>query len=255
MTPDDAIKAGAMALFGEKYGDEVRVVSMGEQQDKNTTYSTELCGGTHVKRTGDIGIFKIVNESAVASGVRRIDALTGQAALDYLNNREISLIKTADILKSTPQDVEQRVSSLLSERKSLERELSTLRRKLAAQGNNQSSSDKSSSVNEINGIKFISRSLKDVPAKELKPLVDQLKSDIGSGIITVCANNDGKASIVVGVTNDLTNNFNAVDLVRIGSQAMGGKGGGGRPDMAQAGGPDGSLINQAIKAIEVSLAK
>ncbi len=257
MTPDDAIKAGAMALFGEKYGDEVRVVSMGakENKDKNTVYSTELCGGTHVKRTGDIGIFKIINESAVASGVRRIDALTGQAALDYLNNREISLIKTADILKSTPQDVEQRVSSLINERKRLERELSILRRKLAAQGNSQASDNKSSAASEINGIKFISRSLKDVPAKELKPLVDQLKSDIGSGIITVCANNDGKASIVVGVTNDLTNNFNAVDLVRIGSEAMGGKGGGGRPDMAQAGGPDGNLINQAIKAIEISLAK
>ena len=250
MTPDDAIKAGAMALFGEKYGDEVRVVSMGSDQGGNLVYSTELCGGTHAKRTGDIGIFKIVSEGAVASGVRRVEALTGQAAIDYLSKRDNDLIDAADVLKSTPQDVPTRVASLLEERKKLEREVSDLRRKLAAAGSGGAASPE---AKEINGVKFSSRILKDVPAKELKPLVDQLKKDVGSGVIAVCANNDGKASLVVGVTADLTERFNAVDLVRIGSEAMGGKGGGGRPDMAQAGGPDGTICDKAIAAIETAM--
>ena len=245
MPLDEARESGAMALFGEKYDDEVRVVSMGSDN-----FSIELCGGTHVKRTGDIGLLKIISEGALSSGIRRIEAVTGANALDYLNKQDTLLQSTAAILKAAPSDLETRVRNLMDEKKKLEKEVSDLRKKLAS-----GSANNSNDIKEINGVKFIGRVLEDFPAKDLKPMVDDLKTKISSGVITLVATNDGKASIVVGVTNDLTDKISAVDLVRTGSQALGGKGGGGRPDMAQAGGPNANTANDAITAIENILEK
>ncbi|RVU34631.1 alanine--tRNA ligase [Hwanghaeella grinnelliae] len=250
MTPDAAVEAGALALFGEKYGEEVRVVSMGAPESENRVYSTELCGGTHVNRTGDIGAFRIIGEAAVAAGVRRVECLTGEAALDYARARDRKLQDIAGALKTAPSDAPERVVSLLEERRKLEREVSDLRRKLAAGGGASGGPE----AKDVAGTKFASRVLEGVPPKELKPLVDQLKQQVGSGVVAIVAVNDGKASLVVGVTDDLTATQNAVDLVRVGSQAIGGKGGGGRPDMAQAGGPDGASAAKAIEAIEGALA-
>ncbi|OUS14677.1 alanine--tRNA ligase [Rhodospirillales bacterium 47_12_T64] len=252
MTPDEAIKEGAMALFGEKYGEEVRVVSMGGADSSTGSgyYSTELCGGTHVRRTGDIGFFKIVSESALASGVRRIEAVTGQAALEYVSTQESQLSGAAAAIKASPAELEARVTSLLEERKRLERDLTDARRKLAASGG---SSTAGADFKDVNGIKFAPRILEDVLPKDLKPTADELKKQIGSGVIVLIANTDGKASIVVAVTEDLTDKISAVDLVRAGSAALGGKGGGGRPDMAQAGGPDAAKAPEAIAAIEALL--
>ena len=251
MTPDEAQKAGAVALFGEKYGDEVRVVSMGDAKtDSELPYSMELCGGTHVRRTGDIGVFKITSESAVAAGVRRVEAMTGAAALDHIATREAIVADAAQVLNAAPGDIPARVNALLQERRTMEREMAELRRKLAEGGGAASSPD----VRDVNGISIATRLLDDVPAKELKPLVDSLKGQVGSGIVAVVSVSDGKASLVVGVTEDLTERVNAIDLVRAGSAAVGGKGGGGRPDMAQAGGPDGSAGAAALKAIEEAVA-
>jgi len=247
MEPEAAVEAGAMALFGEKYGDEVRVVSMGEDTG-NEFYSTELCGGTHVSRTGDIGIFKILNESAVASGVRRIEAVTGDGARAYFASVEQALLQAASVLKSRPEEVAERVEALLEDRRRLERELSEMRRQLATGG----AGSAVESI-DIGGISFVSRLLVDVPAKELKGLVDDLKGQMTSGVVAVVSNMDGKANVVVGVTGDLIPDINAVDLVRAGSAAVGGKGGGGRPDMAQAGGPDGAGGQAALDAIATAL--
>ena len=249
MTPDEAIAAGAMALFGEKYGDEVRVVSMGN--DGKTTYSTELCGGTHVSRTGEIGLVRVVGESAVASGVRRIEALTGKAALDHLENQELALQKTAALLKSQPADVPERVAGLIEDRKRLERELADMRKKMAAGGGGDG---QAAEARDVGGITYSPRLLDDMPAKDLKSLADDIKTQIKSGVVALVAVNDGKVSLVVAVTSDLTDKINAVDLVRVGSEAVGGKGGGGRPDMAQAGGPDGANAKAALDAIEAALA-
>jgi len=247
MTPDEAIEAGALALFGEKYGEEVRVLSMGgEDPVKGGTYSVELCGGTHVRRTGDIGFFKITGEGALASGVRRIEAVVGAAALDYVRRQDELLSQSATALKSAPGEIPLRVSALVEERKRLEREVADLRRKLATGGG----SDGAAAPTEVNGLKFVPRILEDVPAKDLKSMADDLKKQVGSGVVTLIAVNEGRASIVVGVTDDLTGRISAVDLVRAGSAALGGKGGGGRPDMAQAGGPDGSASASAVNAIE-----
>mgnify|MGYP001824839360 CR=1 FL=1 len=253
MTPDEAIEAGALALFGEKYGDEVRVVSMGGLDEPHKgpgrTFSTELCGGTHVGRTGDIGFFKIVGEAALASGVRRIEAVAGQAALDWAERQEELVNEASAALKVAPAELPGRVAGLLEERRQLERKLGELRRRVASGGMNGAEPE----IEEVNGFKFTSRVLEDVPAKDLKPLADTLKQRIGSGVVAVVAVSDGKASLVVGVTDDLTDRISAVDLVRQGSQALGGKGGGGRPDMAQAGGPDGSAAGAAIAAIQSAL--
>ena len=247
MNIDDARETGAMALFGEKYDDEVRVVSMGSMgADKQ--YSVELCGGTHVNRTGDIGLFKIVAQSAVSAGVRRLEAVTGSNALAYYEEQETRLNDAANVLKSAPAEVVARIQSLTDERKKLEQEVSTLRKKLASGGG--SSSDE---VKDINGVKFIGKVLEDFPAKDLKSMVDDMKKSIGSGVIALIATQEGKASIVVGVTNDLTDNINAVDLVKLGAEALGGKGGGGRPDMAQAGGANPSAANDAVSVIEGKL--
>jgi alanyl-tRNA synthetase len=244
MTPDDAIGAGAMALFGEKYGEEVRVVSMGEGAAR---YSVELCGGTHVRRTGDIGLFKLVAESAVAAGVRRIEAVVGAAAEGWVAEQADLLGRVAHSLKSTPSELPARIDALIEERRRLEREVSDLRRQMAT-GEAQATANKT-----IAGITFAGRKLDGVPAKDLKGMADEIKKQIGSGVVALISAAEGKASLVVAVTEDLTSRISAVDLVRVGSEALGGKGGGGRPDMAQAGGPDNGQVESALTAIEGAL--
>ncbi|MAH84618.1 MAG: alanine--tRNA ligase [Rhodospirillaceae bacterium TMED8] len=248
MDPDAAVEAGAMALFGEKYGDQVRVVTMGAENDEDR-YSVELCGGTHVKRTGDIGPFKIIGESAVAAGVRRIEALTGPSCLAYFEAVENALNKAAALLKVTPEDVPARVESLIGERRNLERSLAQVRRKLVT----GIGIDTTVETKEVAAFRFAPRLFDDIPSKDLKNLVDDLKNQIGSGIVAVVSHIDGKASLVVGVTDDLTDRISAVDLVRTGSEAVGGKGGGGRSGMAQAGGPNGQNGQAALDAIELML--
>ena len=251
MDPESAVEAGAMALFGEKYGDEVRVVSMGDDINADF-FSTELCGGTHVKRTGDIGVFKILSETAVASGVRRIEALTGAGARAYFAETEKTLFEVASHLKANPSDVPARVKTLVEERRKLERELADARKKLAM-GGGVSKSDDTNAVETVNGVAFLGRVLEGVPAKELKGVVDDLKTQMGSGVVAVLSVNDDKVSLVVGVTDDLTATNSAVGLVQAGSAAVGGKGGGGRPDMAQAGGPDTSKANEALDSIKAAI--
>ena len=250
MTPEDAIKAGAMALFGEKYGDEVRVVSMGSES-REGRFSVELCGGTHARRTGDIGGFKIVAESAVASGVRRIEAVTGPAFLAWAQAQEELLSRAAEVLKAAPADLPARIVGLVEDRRKLERELAETRKQLVTGGGPGGGSG--AATKTIAGITFAGKVLDGVPAKDLKGMADEIKKQIGSGIIALVACADGKASLVVCVTDDLTGRHSAVDLVRIGSEALGGKGGGGRADMAQAGGPDASAAAAAIAKIEAAL--
>lgn len=248
---EDAMHSGARALFGEKYDDEVRVVSMGTTAaGAKHPYSVELCGGTHVKRTGEIGLFKIVSEGAVSAGIRRIEGLTGEGALKYFEEQESRVHDMAGILKSSPADVVARVKSLADEKKKLEQEISTLRRQLATGGAGSANDD----VKDVGGVKYLAKILPGFPAKDLKPMADDLKKKIGSGVIALIATEDDKASIVVGVTADLTGRISAVELVKIGAEALGGSGGGGRPDMAQAGGPNAAAANGAADAIEKKLA-
>jgi alanyl-tRNA synthetase len=253
MSPDEAKAEGAMALFGEKYGDEVRVVSMGAPVDGGKSYSVELCGGTHVRRTGDIGLIKIVSESAVSAGVRRIEALTGIGARTWLAERDHLLSEASAVLKVAPAELPARVAALAEERRKLEREVGELRRQVAL-GGGSGGAPAGGGAREVAGVKFVSRVAEGLPAKDLKPMADELKKQIGTGVVALIATNEGKASIVVGVTDDLTAKVSAVDLVRAGAEACGGKGGGGRPDMAQAGGPDAVLANAAIEAIEKAVA-
>ena len=248
MSPEDAIEAGAMALFGEKYGDEVRVLSMGAASGK--TYSVELCGGTHVRALGDIAMLRIVSESAVSSGVRRIEALTGEGARAWLTGREDMLKGAASLLKTTPDDVETRVAALLDERRKLERELAEAKKALALGGGGKAEA----ADEEIGGVKFSGQVLDGLDPKELRGLLDNAKTRMGSGVAVVVAVNDGKASIAAAVTDDLTATVSAVDLVRAGVEALGGKGGGGRPDMAQGGGPDGTKGAEALAAVKAMLA-
>jgi alanyl-tRNA synthetase len=254
MSVDDAIAEGAMALFGEKYGDEVRVVSMGRAKrgaKAGKPYSVELCGGTHVRETGDIGLIRILSDSAVGAGVRRIEALTGEAARDYLSTQDERVRQLAAILKVQPDDVLGRVESLVEERRKLERELAETRKKLAMGG---SAGGGDQALRDIAGVKFLGRVVTGVEPKDLKSLADEGKKSAGSGVVTLIGvSEDGKASAVVAVTDDLTSRFSAVDLVRVASQALGGKGGGGRPDMAQAGGPDGARAAEAIEAVAAAL--
>ncbi|MBI1214204.1 MAG: alanine--tRNA ligase, partial [Alphaproteobacteria bacterium] len=253
MPVDDARAMGAMAMFGEKYDEEVRVLAMGgpDPDETEKPYSMELCGGTHVRRTGDIGLFKIVSESALAAGIRRIEGVTGQGALAYLTEQQERLQSIAHLLKAAPAEAVSRVEALVNDKKKLEKELSDLRRKLAAGGGGAAEAE----AKDINGVKFTSRVLEGIPANELKPLADELKARLGSGVVAlVSVAEDGKASLVVAVTADLTAKVDAVKLVRIGAEKLGGKGGGGRPDMAQAGGPDGRQANDAVGAIEAALA-
>ena len=243
MDPDSAIKAGAMALFGEKYGNEVRVVSMGGTVGDGGPYSVELCGGTHVARTGDIAVFRLLSESSVAVGVRRIEAVTGIGALEQFDMVENLLERASAPLKASPEQLPDRVAALVEERRRLEREITDLRQKLA------SGVRSDAGVADVAGIRFAARILDQVPARALKGMADNLKTEVGSGIAAIAATGDGKISLVVGVTEDLADRISAVDLVRAGAMAIGGKGGGGRPDMAQAGGPDAAGAEVAIEAV------
>jgi alanyl-tRNA synthetase len=254
MTVDAAVAEGAMALFGEKYGDEVRVVSMGRNGEGSTRpiYSLELCGGTHVSRTGDIGVIKIIAESGSAAGVRRMEALAGEAAREYLNLQDKRVTAAASVLKTSPSDLVNRIEVMLDERKKLERELTEAKRALAM---GDGAAAGASDIEIVNGTNFMSRMLGEMDSKTLKGLVDENKSSLGSGVIALISTNDeGKASLYVGVTPDLTAKFSAVNLVRAGAAALGGKGGGGRPDMAQAGGPDGAKSQEALAAIRSIIA-
>ncbi|MXW90440.1 MAG: alanine--tRNA ligase [Rhodospirillaceae bacterium] len=256
MTPDAAVEAGALALFGEKYGEEVRVVSMGPPApgEAGDFYSTELCGGTHVRRTGDIGLFRILSESAVAAGVRRIEVATGAAAERHARTEAQALAGAAAVLKTAAADLPARVAALLDERKKLERELAEARRALVSAGGAAGSGAAAGpATRQVSGVTFAPRALDGASPKDLKPMADDLKAQIGSGVVALVTGSGGKASLVVGVTDDLTDRINAVDLVRIGSVALGGKGGGGRPDMAQAGGPDPAGAEAALAAIEDAL--
>jgi len=251
MSPEEAIEAGAMALFGEKYGEEVRVLAMGRVAGSRN-YSVELCGGTHVNATGDIGVFRIVSESAVSSGVRRIEALTGEGARRWLVSREDTLKGTAGLLRTTPDEVEARVAALIEERRKLERELADAKRALALAGSGSTAA--APADEQVGGVKFSGQVLDGLDPKELRGLLDQAKQRMGSGVAVVVAVNEGKASIAAAVTNDLVDRVSAVDLVRAGVEALGGKGGGGRPDMAQGGGPDGTKAGDAIAAVRAILA-
>ena len=251
MTPDEAISAGAMALFGEKYGDEVRVLSMGRMSEND--YSVELCGGTHVRALGDIQLFKIISESAVSAGVRRIEALTGEAARQWLSDRDARLREAAATLKSSPDEVPVRIASLVEERKRLERELADARKQLSMGGG--ATRSEGPAPEEVNGHKFIGQVVEGFDPKGLRAAVDDMKKRLGSGIGALVAVNKGRASVAVGVTDDLTGQVNAVDLVKAAVAALGGQGGGGRPDMAQGGGPDGSKAEDALKAVKDALEK
>jgi alanyl-tRNA synthetase len=252
MALDDARTSGARALFGEKYGDEVRVVAMGEGGGNALGWSVELCGGTHVKRTGDIGLITGLADSGVASGVRRLEAVTGQVARKSVN-KQVELARLASSeLKVSLEDMPARISSLLDERKKLERELSEAKKKLAMGG--PSTSGAPSDIRSVGDVKLMARVVNGIDIKELKGLADEGKKQLGSGVVALVATSeDGKASIVVGVTADLTARISAVDLVRKASEVLGGKGGGGKPDMAQAGGPDGAKAEAALKAVEAAL--
>jgi alanyl-tRNA synthetase len=251
MTPDEAISAGAMALFGEKYGDEVRVLSMG--RDSNTDYSVELCGGTHVRALGDIQLFKIISESAVSSGVRRIEALTGEAARQWLSDREAKLREAAATLKSSPEEVPARIAALVEERRKLERELVEAKKALAMGGG--SSKSEAAAPEDVNGHKFLGQVVEGLDPKNLRSTVDTMKQRVGSGIAALVAVNDGRASVAVGVTDDLTGQVSAVELVKAAVATLGGQGGGGRPDMAQGGGPDGAKAKEALNAVRRELEK
>jgi alanyl-tRNA synthetase len=269
MAYKDALETGAMALFGEKYGDEVRVVSMGTAESgaqgsgkANKAWSVELCGGTHVNRTGDIGLVKIVAESASSAGVRRVEALTADGARAYLAEQDSRMRELAGVLRTRPDDVVERVKTLLEERKQLERQLADAKRQLAlgsgpgqANGTAVDGSPVGTPIRAVGDIKLLARTVQGLNPKDLRGLIDDGKKQVGSGVVAIVGvTEDGKAGLAVGVTDDLTKRISAVDLVRAGAEALGGKGGGGRPDLAQAGGPDGSKAQAALAAIETRLA-
>ena len=246
MTPEAAVETGAMALFGEKYGEEVRVVSMGAPEGNKTAWSIELCGGTHVRRTGDIGYFRIVSELAVAAGVRRIEAVTGAAAEAVVLEIQHRLNEAAGALRSAPADVPERVTALLDERRKQDATISDLRRQLATGGS-------AAAVETVNGIALSARDMGETPARDLKGLAEAIGKQMGSGVVALVSSAEGKASIVIGVSPDLIGRVNAVDLVRKAAVAVGGKGGGGRPEMAQAGGPEGGKTAEALAAVRAAL--
>jgi alanyl-tRNA synthetase len=247
MSPEAAVAEGAMALFGEKYGEEVRVVSMGAGDERKPAYSIELCGGTHVRRTGDIGLFRIVGESAIGAGLRRIEATAGEAAVQRLAETDRVLAEAAATLKAPPAELPARIEAMIEERRRLERQITELQRRLATGG-------ESAAVEEVNGVRLAARNLGEVPARELKNLADAIQRKLGSGVVALVSTAEGKASIVVGISPDLTGRFDAVTLARAASAAVGGKGGGGRPDLAQAGGPDASRAEEALEAVRTALA-
>ena len=246
MTPDEASQEGALALFGEKYGEEVRVISMGEEI--NEPFSVELCGGTHVDRTGDIGYFKIVSESGIAAGIRRIEAFTGRRAEDFATSQQQVVLSLADQLKVSSSNVNEKIGQLFEERKLLEKEVQSLRQRLATSGGREALKPEL-----VNGIALFKKHLKDIPPQDLKSIVDELMTEFKSGIFAVVSENEGKVSLVIGVSPDLLYKFNAVDLIRAVIPSIGGKGGGGRPDLAQAGGPDGKGIENLFKALALEI--
>ncbi|RUP10828.1 alanine--tRNA ligase [Hyphomicrobium sp.] len=257
MAIDDARATGAMALFGEKYGEEVRVVSMGSTRPgANKAWSVELCGGTHVSRTGDIGLIRVVGESGSAAGVRRIEALTGEGARAYLEEQDSRVKEAASLLKTRPEDLIERLKTLVEERKALEKQLADAKRQIALGGGAGSgASANGEAIRSIGNVKLLARTVQGLNPKDLRGLIDDGKKQVGSGIVAVVGvTEDGKAGLAVGVTDDLVKTWSAVDLVKAGAEALGGKGGGGRPDMAQAGGPDGAKAGDALKAIEARLA-
>ncbi len=253
MTPDEAQAMGARALFGEKYGDEVRVVSMGQREagtgPAGTTYSLELCGGTHVRRTGDIGLMVITAEGASAAGIRRVEALTGEAAYEHLTAQEHRLADAAAVLKARPEEVPARLAALMDERRKLEAEVAELRRRVALGGGPAAGPE----AEDVNGIRFLAQVLPGVSPKDLRGLVDEHKKRLGSGAVLLIADTEGKAAVAAGVTEDLTGRLSAVDLVRAAVEKLGGTGGGGRPDMAQGGGPDPSGAGAAVDAARAAL--
>ena len=258
MALEDAKASGAMALFGEKYGDEVRVVSMGDAAPgANKAWSVELCGGTHARRTGDIGLVKVVAESASSAGVRRIEALTGDGARAYLAEADARLKEAAAVLKTRPEDLVERLKILVEERKTLERQLAEAKKQIALGGAGPAQNGASapaSAVRTVGDVKLLARSVQGLNPKDLRGLVDDGKKQVGSGVVAIVGvTEDGKAGLAVGVTEDLIKVWSAVDLVKVGAEALGGKGGGGRPDMAQAGGPDGAKAPDALAAIEARL--
>ena len=246
MTPDAAVAEGAMALFGEKYGDEVRVVAMGNGDADRKAWSIELCGGTHVRRTGDIGLLRIVAESAVSAGVRRIEAVCADAALAVIAENDRRLLEIATTLRAAPAELTDRIATLMEDRRKLERQVTELQKKLATGG-------AAADIEDLAGLKLAARNLGDVAPRELKSLAEAILTTLGSGIAALVSTAEGKASIVVAVSADLTAKHSAVDLVRAASAAVGGKGGGGRPDMAQAGGPDGEKADEALQAIRQAI--
>ena len=250
MTPDEAVEQGALALFGENYGDEVRVLSMGRHTDQH--YSVELCGGTHVAATGDIQLLKIISESAVSSGVRRIEALTGEAARQWLNARDDKLRETASTLKASPDEVPARVAALVEERRRLERELADAKKALAMGGGGAA---EAAGPERVGGYAFLGQVVEGLDPKGLRGEVDGMKQRLGSGIAALVAVNEGRASVAIGVTDDLVAQVSAVELVKAAVAALGGQGGGGRPDMAQGGGPDGAKADEALKAVKEALEK
>jgi alanyl-tRNA synthetase len=247
MTPEAAVAEGAMALFGEKYGEEVRVVAMGEGGGNRAAYSIELCGGTHVRRTGDIGFFRIVSEGAVAAGIRRIEAVTGAAAEAAVHAADQTLAEAAAVLRANPAELPERVAALQEDRRRLERQNADLQRRLAT-------GEAGGGVEEVGGVKLAARNLGEVPARDLKGLAETIGKQVGSGVVALVSTAEGKASVVVGVSPDLTPRFSAVDLVRLAATAVGGKGGGGRPDLAQAGGPHAAQAEAALAAVRAALA-
>ena len=252
MTPDDAIAAGAMALFGEKYGDEVRVLSMGRGDE--ASWSVELCGGTHVNALGDIGLFKIVGESAVSSGVRRIEALTGEAARLWLTHREDRLREAAGLLKASPEEVPARLAALVEDRRRLERELAEAKKALALGGSRSEAVSAAAAAESVGGVALVAQVIDGLDPKALRGLADEAKARLGSGVAVLVAINEGRAAVVVGVTDDLVGRLSAVDLVKRAVAALGGQGGGGRPDMAQGGGPDAANAEAAVAAVREMLA-
>ncbi len=257
MALEDAKASGAMALFGEKYGDEVRVVSMGEgREGSNKAWSVELCGGTHARRTGDIGLVKVLAESASSAGVRRIEALTGDGARAYLAEADARLKEAAAVLKTRPEDLVERLKTLVEERKTLERQLADAKKQIALGGGGgaNGAAAQADAVRTIGDVKLLARSVQGLNPKDLRGLVDDGKKQVGSGVVAIVGvTEDGKAGLAVGVTEDLIKTWSAVELVKVGAEALGGKGGGGRPDMAQAGGPDGAKAPDALAAIEARL--
>jgi alanyl-tRNA synthetase len=253
MGVEDAKASGARALFGEKYGDEVRVVAMGDTDGNALGWSVELCGGTHVRRTGDIGLISVVAETAVGAGVRRIEALTAKGARERANTNVGIVASAASLLRSGPHEVLDRITALQDQLKRSEKALSEAKQKLAMGGGIASAAG--NDTDTINGITYVARAVEGLQPKDLRGLVDQAKKQIGSGVVAIIGvTEDGKAGLAVGVTEALSSKISAVDLVRTGSAALGGQGGGGRADMAQAGGPNGAKANEALEAIRAQLA-